>query len=207
MYYKSVIRSIQYYKVNAVIKALILSDFLIWSSYQLIAPIFAIFVTDRIQASIEIVGITAAIYLVTRSIMEIPVSIIIDKSKSERDDLFTALVGTLIAAGVYISYIFITEVWQLYMLQVILGLGAGLAFPGWSALFTHHIDRKAAGFEWSLYDVTLGIGMAATAALGGFIADKFGFNTLFFIVGAFVACGSLILLAIRHKIIDDKPKK
>ena len=200
MYYKSVIRSIQYYKVNIVIKTLILSDFLIWSSYQLLAPIFAISVIDKIQASIEVVGIAAAIYLITRSLTEIPVSIIIDKSKSERDDLFTAMIGTLIAAAVYIAYIFIGEVWQLYLLQIILGLGAGLAFPGWSALFTHHIDKKAAGFEWSLYDVSLGIGMAATAALGGFIANTFGFDTLFFIVGGATACGSLLLLFIRDRV-------
>lgn len=198
MYYKNIIRSIKNYKVNFIIKILILSDFLIWSSYQFLSPIFAIFVTERInQSSLETIGLAAAIYLISKSIFEIPIGIYIDKSKSEKDDLYTAIAGTVLAAFVFFGFIFVSSVWQLYVLQIIMGLANALAFPGWYSMFTRHIDKEKAAFEWSLYDVLLGIGMAATAAAGGFLAEKFGFNIIFIIIGSATLLGALSLLSVK----------
>lgn len=201
MYSRSILRSMKNYQVNLVIKVLIVSDFLIWSSYQLLAPFFAIFITDKIdQGTIEVVGIASAIYLISKSIFEIPVGMYIDKSKSEVDDLFVSILGTALTATVYFSYIFIDSVSQLYILQGFLGLGAAIAFPGWYSIFTHHIDKGKEAFEWSLYDVLLGIGMAAAAAVGGFLADNYGFDLLFLIVGLFTVAGAILLFTVRHKI-------
>ena len=191
----------KHYQVNLVIKILIISDFLIWSSYQLLAPFFAIFVTEKISnGSIEVVGIAAAIYLIVKSIFEIPVGIYIDRSKSEIDDLFVSILGTILTAVAYFSYIFIDSVSQLYILQGVLGLGAAIAFPGWYSIFTHHIDKGKEAFEWSLYDVFLGIGMAAAAAAGGFLADQYGFDMLFLIVGLFTMMGAILLFLVIGKI-------
>jgi len=201
MYYKNLIRSVKSYKINFVIKILIFSDFLIWSSYQFLAPIFAIFITDRInQSSIETVGLASAIYLISKSIFEIPVGAYIDKSKSEKDDLYTAISGTILASLVFFAFTFIGSVWELYVLQIFMGLANALAFPGWYSIFTKHIDKEKAAFEWSLYDVLLGIGMAAAAAIGGVLAEQFGFNLVFIIIGAATFLGALSLLSIKNKI-------
>jgi len=200
MYHKLVSRSIRHYDVNIIIKVLILSDFIIWSANQLLAPIFAVFVIDKIDGSIEVIGIASAIYLITKSICEIPVGTFVDKAKDEKYDLYTALAGTVLTASVYFMYMYITSVWQLYVLQSFMGLGAALAYPGWYSIFTRHIDKGKEAYEWSLYDVLLGVGMAATAALGGFLADKFGFSTLFFIIGSFTLLGAMFLLLIKGKV-------
>ncbi|GAH48577.1 unnamed protein product, partial [marine sediment metagenome] len=66
--------------MNPVIKVLTISDFLIISGFGLITPIFAVFVTDTIEGgTLAVVGIAAAIYLLARSIGQIPVGAIIDK--------------------------------------------------------------------------------------------------------------------------------
>lgn len=191
----------KHYQVNLVIKILIISDFLIWSSYQLLAPFFAIFVTDKISnGSIEVVGIASAIYLIVKSIFEIPVGVYIDRSKSEIDDLFVSILGTVLTAAAYFSYMFIDSVSQLYILQGLLGLGAAIAFPGWYSIFTHHIDKGKEAFEWSLYDVLLGVGMAAAAAVGGFLAEWYGFEILFLIVGLFTMMGAILLFLVKGRI-------
>ncbi|MBU0612476.1 MFS transporter [Patescibacteria group bacterium] len=201
MFSRSIIRSIGHYKINVIIKVLIISDFLIWSSYQLFAPIFAIFVTDKIEnGSIEIVGIASAIYLITKSLCEIPVGMKIDKSKSEKDDLYTAVFGTILTAIAYLTYIGINSIQELYLVQALLGVGSAFAFPGWYSIFTRHVDRGKEAYEWSLYDVLLGIGMAFAAALGGFLANSYGFNTLFIIIGVSTFFGAMLLLAIKKKI-------
>ena len=200
MYSRNIVRAIKNYKINFVIKMLILSDFLVWSSFQLLAPIFAIFITDKIQGGIEVVGIAAGIYWLTKSLFEIPVGIFIDRTKAESDDLYLAFGGTVVTSLVYLSYVFIDSVSQLYILQAVLGIGAAVAFPGWYSIFTKHVDKGKEAFEWSLYDVVLGVGMAGAAALGGFIAHAFGFNALFLIISIFTLLGAFILLTLKSKI-------
>jgi len=203
MHAHSIVRSVSKFKVNVVIKILILSDFVIWSTNNLLAPIFAIYVADFVPgAGIEAVGIASAVYLVVKSIAEVPVGIYIDRSKSERDDLYTAVIGTALSAFVYVGYIFINDVWHLYLLQGLLGLSAAFAFPGWYLIFTRHIDKSKEAFEWSLYDVFLGLGMAATAALSGFWVSVWGFDSLFITLGVMTFVGALLLLIIRKRIYE-----
>jgi len=201
MYSRIILRSIKHYHINPIIKVLIVSDFLIWSSYQLLAPVFAIFITDKITGgSIEAAGIAIALYLIFKSIFEMPVGMYIDRSKSEKDDLYTALVGTVLTALVFFMYPLVDAVWQVYVLQAIFGIASALAFPGWYSIFTRHVDKGKAGFEWSLYDVLTGIGMSAAAALGGFMAEEFGFGVVFITIGCFTLLGGLLLVVIRNKV-------
>ncbi|MBU1131825.1 MFS transporter [Patescibacteria group bacterium] len=201
MYYRGILRAIGNFKINIVIKILIVSDFLVWSSYNLLAPVFAIFITDKIQdAGIETVGIAAALYFFSKSVAEIPVGIYIDKKKGEKDDLYTAIIGTIFCAVGYFLYIFVSQIWQLYALQIFIGITNALAFPGWYSIFTRHVDENKSGFEWSLYDVLMGLGIAGSAALGGFLAEKFGFNLLFELVAIFTFIGAILLFLIRKKV-------
>lgn len=200
MFFKGT-RALLNLKINIVIKILILSDFVIWSASNLIAPVFAIYLTENINGgSIEVVGLAAMIYLIFKSIFEVPVGMWIDRTKSEKDDLYSALLGTILTGMVYALFPVITEVWQVYVLQAILGVSAALAFPGWYSIFTRHIDKKKEAFEWSLYDVMLGLGMAFTAAIGAFMANRFGFNTVFYIISIATILGAFCLFLIRNKI-------
>lgn len=201
MYSRAVARFVRQFHVNWVIKILIVSDFLIWSAQQLFAPVFAVYVTQQIAGgSLEVIGISASIYFIIRSIVEAPVGLWIDRTKSEKDDLYTALWGTLLSALVMFWYTFMTQVWELYLAQVVLGIGAAIAFPGWYSIFTRHIDKNKEALEWSLYDVLLGLGMAAAAALGGFLATVYGFDVLFNLAGVGTILGALLLLSLRNKI-------
>lgn len=201
MFHKGIIRVLKHYKVNVVIKILILSDFLIWSAANLVGPVFAIFVADVIPGgSIEAVGISAMIYFIVKSVAEVPVGVFIDRSRSEKDDLYTALFGTILSSIVYFLYPEITSIWHLYVLQGFAGLAAACAFPGWYSIFTRHVDKAKEAFEWSLYDVMLGIGMAATAALGAFMVEAYGFAAVFYTIGVATFVGALLLIIIQKKI-------
>ena len=205
MYHRGVMRSLMSYRVNLIIKILIASDFIIWSSVNLVSPIFAIFVVDRLPGgSIASMGIASMIYFIAKSIVEIPVGTYIDRSSSERDDLYSALLGTVLSAVVFFLYPSINTVWQLYVLQAVSGAAAAIAFPGWYSIFTRHVDKAKEAFEWSLYDVLLGLGMAFTAALGAFLVERFGFDVVFYIVGVLVFYGAVLLFIIRNKIYQGK---
>jgi len=201
MFHRGILRGLKNYQVNTIIKVLIASDFLVWSSANLVSPVFAIFVADVIPGgSVAAVGIASMIYFVTKSIVEIPIGTYIDRSKSERDDLYSALIGTMLNAITYLFYPFIDSVWQLYVLQIISGAAAAIAYPGWYSIFTRHIDKSKEAFEWSLYDVLLGLGMAVTAALGALLLERFGFDVVFYLVGILTFVGSILLFVIRNRI-------
>ncbi|MBI4713908.1 MFS transporter [Candidatus Uhrbacteria bacterium] len=197
-------RAIQQTKVNWVIKTFILADLIILSASQLFGPIFAIFIENKINGDVlEIVGVAAAIYLFSRSIVEIPVGIFVDRTSSEKDDLITTIVGIIVMACVYFLYTLIDSVWQLYALQALLGISTALAWPGWYSIFTRHIDKTKEAFEWSLYDVVVGIGMATTAVVGSMIVKSFGFDWVFYLASIFTLLGALALLTLKAKLFSQ----
>jgi len=201
MNYRSLIRGVKNYKVSLVIKLLILSDTLLYSAMNLLAPIYALFIQNEIVgANITTVGIASALYLISRSIFEVPVGIMIDKIKGEKDDWIIMVSGLFLVSIAYFGYMFVGHIWQVFLLQIILGLAAALANPTWCKMFTRHLDKGEEGVEWSMYDVIVGVGAGLAAALGAFIADIYGFDTVFFIVGIVAAFSAIVLLFLKKEL-------
>ncbi len=197
-------------QINPVIKYLTLSDIMVISGFGLVAPIFAVFITDSIAGgSLEVVGIATAIYLIAKSLGQIPTATIIDRIKGEIDDFWTLFIGTMLYSLVPIAYIFISTPTQLYIVQFIYGLATAITLPSWYALFTRHIDKQHEGVEWGVYQTMVDIGSAATASIGGFIAVKFGFNNLFILVSIISLIGGMFILLVKKTLekSDGKQKR
>ncbi|MDO8667775.1 MAG: MFS transporter [bacterium] len=184
--------------VNKIIRSLIISDFFLFFSMGLLAPIFAVFILNNIENKIEVIGFSISIYWLIRVITVVPISHLMDKMKGEMDEYYFMIAGTFIAACVPLFYIFSSLPWHIYLLQIVSGLANSMAVPAWRILFTKHIDTRIVGFEWSLEDVGVGIATAGSATLGALIANRFGFNTLFIIITCFGIIGSLILLPLSQ---------
>ena|SRR3989338_179739 len=193
-------KTILSFDTNDVIKALTISDLFILSSFGLIAPIFAVYLTDNIKgANLEVVGVAATIFLLTRSLGQLPVAYIVDKIKGEKDDFWVMVIGSLISSLVPLFYIIATETWHIYLIQLIYGLSQAFTYPSWLAIFTRHIDKKREGFEWGIYYTLTDLGGAVVAVIGGIVASSFGFTPLFIIVSVTSFMGSLWLMVIRKR--------
>ena len=187
-------------KINQVIRILTLSDVLIISSFGLIAPIFAIFVTDSISGgNIAVVGIAEAIYLISKSLLQIPAASIIDRIKGEKDDFWAMFVGSIAFSLVPLLYLAISSPFELYLVQFIYGLATAVTLPSWYAIFTRHIDKKHEGVEWGVYQTFVDLGSGAAALIGGLLAYYFGFNNLFILVSIISFIGSFSLLGIYQR--------
>jgi MFS family permease len=183
--------------VNKTIRFLILSDFFLFFSVGLLTPIFAIFILENIENKIEVVGYAVACYWITRVIIVIPLSRLMDKRRGELDEYSFLLTGTFLLGIIPLFYIISTEPWHIYLLQALNGLASSMAVPAWRILFTNHIDKKLIGFEWSLEDVGVGISTASSAAIGAIVADKFGFSALFVMISIFGLISASILFVLR----------
>lgn len=187
--------------VNQFIWILILSTLLITFGFGLITPIFAVFLTRQITGgTLAVVGIAEMIYLATKSIFQIPISLLIDKTPGEKIDFYCMFLGGILITAVPFLYLFANFPWQVFLLQFIYGLGAAFDWPAWMGLFTRHIDKNKESFEWSL-QTTLGeLGMAGAAVVGGLLADRLGFKPVFLLVGTFSALTFLLLFIFYQKI-------
>jgi len=184
-------------KINNLIKILTFSDVLIVSGWGLINPIFAVFLTQQIKGgNLELVGLAASVYWIVRSLLLLPFARLIDSIKGEIDDFLVMAIGSILMSSVPFLFSFARTSIHILLLQGLLGLASAMVSPGWLAIFTRHIDKNIEAEEWGLYSSMIGIGVALTAALGGFLVERFGFRSLYLMVGAISTFGTSFLFFI-----------
>ena len=189
--------------INKIIRILVLGDIMFFSAYGLINPIFAIFITNQIAgATIATAGFAATINLLVRAILQMPVARYIDRRKGEKDDFIFMVAGSTLISIVPFAYFFVSTPLHLYLAQVVLGIGGALANPGWYAIFTRHIDKNKEGTEWTLENTGVALAAAGTAAIGGVLAQHFGFHNLFLIVGIVSLLGLIIQISLYSTVIE-----
>lgn len=184
-------------KINHVVRTMIISDFYLNAGLSLYGPIFAIFITQQIHGGdVRVIGFGAAITQAVKCIFEIPIARYLDKNHGEYDDFIALILGDFIFATIPFLWIMASSVSHVYLIQALGGLGLALIVPPWNAIFTRHIDKSQESTEWSFESVGIGIAAGGAAAIGGIIAEKFGFRTVFLIGGFLAILGAIEQLKI-----------
>ena len=184
-------------KISHVVKTLVVSDFFINSGFSVFGPVFAIFVTKQITGgSLEVIGFAAAIFQLFKSGLQIPIARYLDRNHGEFDDFYSMILGTALVVMVPFAYVFASTTAHIYIIQALYGIGAAFTIPPWYAIFSRHLDKMQENVEWSLDSIAIGIGAATSAAIGGILADKFGFQFVFIIGGILAVFGGIQQLRI-----------
>lgn len=195
------------FKINKVIKILILSDLMLLTGLGFAAPIFAIFLTNHIQGgNVKVAGFAAAVYWIVQCLVVIPAGKYLDKNHGEKDDLLFIVIGNILAALAVFGYIFSRLPWHIYFLQAVYALGMGMNIPGFTAIFTRHIDKGKEAFSWSARAALIGFGAGVAGALGGIIANRFGFRTLFLGAGILLLFSAALPFLISKEVIPKDKK-
>lgn len=193
-------------KINKVVMTMVYSDFLMVWGAGFLSPIFAVFIVKDIEGgSLAVIGFAVAIFWIVKSLVQIPVSLYADRIRGELDDYWLMIIGSFASAIVPLLYFsFAAHVWHIYLIQVINGVANGLYVPTWLAIFTRHIDKHKESTEWMIHSNLIGLGFAVSAALGGVLADKFGFRVVFILVSAALFLGTIVLMLVRSGIDGDR---
>ncbi len=177
-------------RVNHVIRTLVLSDFFMNAGFSVFAPVFAIFVTKQIEGgSMQVIGFAAALTQIFKAGLQIPIARYLDKNHGEYDDFYSMIGGSILVALVPFLYMFASIPKHIYMIQSLYGVGLAFAIPPWYAIFSRHLDKLKENIEWSMDSISIGIGAAVAAAVGGILATKFGFYLVFLMGGMFAIYG------------------
>lgn len=185
--------------ISRSVRILIGADFLMVASTGFFAPIGAVYFAQQIEGgSLATAGFATTVFWASKSAFQIPVSLMADAKKGERDDFSIMIAGVLLAACVQLAYIFFArEMWQIYIIQVVNGLAYALQVPTFLAIFTRHIDRYREGTEWMLHSNAIGLGFAIAGAVGGVLAERFGFQIIFLLSSGMLFASALAFLPMR----------
>lgn len=191
--------------LSKIIKALIISDFFLNLGWGLISPVFALFLLSNVAGfdtakAAEVAGLSALFYWITKSLLQVPIGVLLDKKGGEKDDFWAMFLGTLITSTVPLGYLFSTAPWHIYFCQIVYALGMAMSLPSWLAIFTRHVDKGQEAFEWGLESTSIGLGAGIAGGLGGIVSTYFGFSMLFISVAVLNFVSAICLFTVRDKV-------
>ena len=164
-----------------VLKILLRAQGFIIAAFALFSPIYAIFV-ERIGGGILAASGSVAAYSIATGLMIYIISRWEDHVKHLEKMI---RIGYALSALGFLGYIFVQNITQFIIIQVLLGLSVAIRAPALDTLYSRHIDHKKSASEWGDWETMVYIVSALAALIGGYIAKTFGFNTLFMIMFVF----------------------
>jgi MFS family permease len=195
--------------VNKIIRILILSDVLIYSSWGLVNPVFALFIEDYITGvDVEVAGAAAGMYWITKSLLQVPIGKYLDRRREENNiektDYWFVVVGNFVASLTPLILLISSQPWHIYVSQIIFGAAMAMVVPPWGGIFMRHIDKGREAETYALESSALGLGVGAAGIVGGIIANLIGFSWLFIGVSIFGIFGTALLLLIKKNILPPE---
>jgi MFS family permease len=184
---------------SKIIQVMTLNDITYWATDAFVGVILILFVLQFIQGgSATHFGLAFLVYKGASALLSIPIGRFFDKHKGHIDELW-ALVGTSVASGsVYMSLSFANELWHLYLAMAALGVVSTVNLIAWRTLFYSNIEAGEYGRTIGIYQAFMSMGQGLALALGGFVGDRFGFDTVVFYGGAVIALGGFLPLTIKR---------
>ena len=178
-------------------KLLLLSDIFVLTGFGLIQPIMALYIDGGVAGGTMLTaGIASALFMLTKSLVQLPFGRYVDCQSTK---IRWLILGTVLMAGVPVIYVTAHSIYQIYLAELIYGLGSGLAYPTWLGLWSANLERGKESFQWSVYSTSTGLGTAATGAAGAAVASVVGFSVTFLLAGLLCLLGCLSLLLLERR--------
>lgn len=182
---------------NKGLRILLVTNAMILVCSAMITPIYAFFIED-VGGDLLDASFAGTIFAVTAALTTFITGKLSDKVRE--GELFVVFGYSLIAIG-YFLLIFVDSVGFLLMVQILLGLGEAVYSPPFDALYSKHIDQGRAGLEWGAWESTNYITIALGAFAGGIVANTFGFDFLFLVMGIISAFSAVYILLLPRKVL------
>jgi MFS family permease len=180
------------FRINKIISLLTLSDIFAWGGFTVVSVLMGIYISEKIGAdAARIVGIGMAIYLLFRSITQLPLGFLLDKIQKDHDDILVLFFGCILMGLAFVLYPLIENELTYYLIQVLLGVGASMNLISWRKLFAENLNKGSRGLSYGIYGTLMGIATALLSLLGGFVANMGSqyFDLVIIVLGIWVMLG------------------
>jgi MFS family permease len=142
---------------------------------SMLVPIYAAF-TEKVGGSILDAGIAFAVFSIATGVV---ITLIGTRPWFQLHIRSCLILGFLASAACDISYVFVQNKWQLFIVQILAGLSTGFIEPAWDSLFTDDIEHSSAK-HWSVWAGGTHLAAGVAALIGGLVVAYLSFTTLFF---------------------------
>ena len=174
-------------------RMLLLANSLAAFSIGLFTPFYYLFIRD-FGGGIETFGIALGLMLLAQSLTYYFAGRFSDKIG--RKPLLVA--SALAFAVIIIAYTFITELWQLYALQIIFGIQQAVFIVSETSFLGDLTTKATRGRHIGLYSAIAGVLTALGMMVGGLFAKNFGTNFIFYFCSATVLLCVTLLVPIKE---------
>ncbi len=166
--------------LNRGLRILLLTNSFVLMAGAMLAPIYALFV-EKIGGDLLSASITSAIFALTAGVT----SLFIGKYADKKGKDVPLLVGgyAVMAVG-FIAMMFANSIWDLFIIQALIGFGEATYSPAFDAVYTRHMSKRKAGLAWGSWEASYYFSSTCGALLGGIIVTAFGFNMIFIIMAS-----------------------
>lgn len=168
-------------KMNPIVVAFIFSEAFFWSAWNFVSHIIAVFVVSTLPGgNVRTAAFGFTLYLLVRVISELVVSNYV-KFPSDRKRMITDVTGMILLTCSYLMIAFFPTLVTFYVFFIVAGMSFAISSPAKLSMFSLNLGRAEASRTWGIYHAVTFTGMGIATALGGVIAEEFGFKTLFII--------------------------
>ena len=170
-----------------------LSNSLMAFAFGLFGPFYFLFIND-FGGSIENFGIAAGLIVLSGSLL----SLIAGKYSDRFGRKPFLIIGGYASAITVLFYTVINSLWQLYLLQIISGLVISIFEISELSFLGDITHKQKRGADLGRYGAYLGFAEAAAIFLGGFLAGRFGFEIVFYLVALVCAISTTVMFRLKE---------
>lgn len=190
--------------MKSALKILLLSSFFFNMAAGLFGPLYAVFV-QRIGGDLLTAGSAYAGFSIALGVMIFFLSRWEDRVKHQEK---LVVAGRGLAVVGFFGYLFIKSPVDLFFVQVIFGVAEAVIVPAFDSLYSRNLDKGKTASEWGMWESMRAIVVGIAAVVGGFIAQLYGFQTLFAIMAVVsILAFAASLLFYRHKPLKKRRKR
>jgi len=161
-------------------------------SIGLFTPIFAIFI-KQIGGGLLEMGLAYSILMAQTGILMLFSGSVADKFGIKK----IYMAGSFLYSITLFFYIFVGQVYQIFILEFLKGIANGITIPLWSIISVRLADGTRIGREVGFMQAGFWIAQGIAGVVGASIAYFFSFQILFLFVGVTSLLGSLIIIPLK----------
>ena len=181
--------------INTALKILLFTNALVLMCNFMLGPIYALFVVE-IGGDLMDAGLTASVYALSAALTSLISGIYADKIKENE---YIMVIGYSIMGIAFILFFFVDNIWFLFMVQALIGIGEAVYSPAFNAIYSKHLSKGNAGKEWGYWEVMQYLIYIIGAALGAYLVTLFGFGAVFILMACLCFFSAIfILIQPRH---------
>ena len=185
--------------INRVIWLLTLSDIFTWGLYLIINSLIGIYLSNKLGGNtIYYIGVGTGLYYLAKGGFQIPIGVITDKLKGDKDEVIALLLGNILMGLPYFFFPSITSPVMYYILEFIMGIGAAMNLVNWRKLFAKNLDSGKEGFDYAIYDTIMSLTMILMSLIAGYIAsiNQSYFDLVMYAIGSLMLSSGIWVISI-----------